>query len=240
MALECVQQMLSRQGIPLPPQELLLAYMHPIIQMISGLCKRGNMSCAVVQIGVTLIADVVKRYDTGTEARAKPSEGGKGAGTVGVSVRSGIPFPIVVCARVVIEAITSKPPKPLPAALIVHQKNLHHIQCDVTTFPATANTCVPCRGIFYEEHRDEDGVKSFEVEITSSRKGVVKVGWCLRDEHNQVVSGGDQQASPVSGSVPAPLLLLPLPPPRLLVQVPRTFLPPPLRQSRLVDTISTL
>lgn len=168
-ALNCAQELLSNEKYPLPPHELLATHLGPLLRMMGGLCKRGRMSSAVVQIGVTLVANLVQRY-----AKERPSLPPPGA-------RSAIPYQIIVCTRAVIESITRVPPQPLPAAMTRPAKPDHRINCTFTIRPLTSQGHVPEYGWFTEENRDPSGHKSFEVSLAWPRHGAVIVGWELND-----------------------------------------------------------
>lgn len=62
LALRAVQELVADSHCPLPLHELLQSHLDPLLHMITGLCKRRKMSCAVVQIGITLLADLIQRY----------------------------------------------------------------------------------------------------------------------------------------------------------------------------------
>ncbi|CCW63181.1 unnamed protein product [Phytomonas sp. EM1] len=166
-ALRCVQELVANKEVPLPCHSLLVQHFVPLLKMMCRLCKRGEMASTVVQIGVSLVADIIERYRV-----IRPS-------LVPPGLYSNIPFPIVICARALIDAITSRPPRPLPEALMKARRSAHCIHHTIVTKPPNAQGMSPCYCVFSENDRDAESVKTFEVVLKGSRKGAVIIGWDL-------------------------------------------------------------
>lgn len=164
-ALHCVQELLADERVPLPSHKVLTAHLRPLTDMMASLCRGQRMGSAVVQTGVTLIADLIERYQRERPAhpyRDAPSE---------------IPYKLVMCAREVVRTITHDPPLPLPAAMVTEVSSRHIIKCEVVKHFSEADSRTSATGVFTEEGRDDDGSMSFTVLINGSRRGSVIVGW---------------------------------------------------------------
>ncbi|CCW70118.1 unnamed protein product [Phytomonas sp. Hart1] len=166
-ALRCVQALVAKKEVPLPSHNLLVQHFDPLLKMLCRLCKRGEMSSTMVQIGAGLVADIIERYRV-----IRPS-------LIPPGLHSNIPFPIVICARVLIDAITSKPPRPLPEALVKARRSTHCVHHTIVTKQPNAQGMSACYCVFSENDRDVESVKTFEVVLRGSRKGAVIVGWDL-------------------------------------------------------------
>jgi hypothetical protein len=164
-ALHCVQELLADERIPLPAHKALTAHLRPLTDMMASLCRGQRMGSAVVQTGVTLIADLIARYQ-----RERPSYPYRDAPTE-------IPYKLVMCAREIVRCITHDPPLPLPSAMVVELSSHHTMRCEVVKHYNEADSRTSASGVFSEEGRDDDGSMSFTVLINGNRHGSVVVGW---------------------------------------------------------------
>lgn len=172
-ALHCVQELLSDERIPLPSHKALTAHLRPLTDMMASLCRGQRMGSAVVQTGVTLIADLIERYQRERPAhpyRDAPSE---------------IPYKLVLCAREVVRTITHDPPLPLPTAMVTEVSSQHTMRCEIVKHFNEAENRTSATGVFTEEGRDEDGSMSFTVQINGNRHGSIVVGWNSATRHSQ-------------------------------------------------------
>ncbi|KPA86686.1 hypothetical protein ABB37_00782 [Leptomonas pyrrhocoris] len=164
-SLHCVQELLADERVPLPSHKVLTAHLRPLTDMMASLCRGQRMGSAVVQTGVTLIADLIERYQRERPAhpyRDAPSE---------------IPYKLVMCAREIVRAITHDPPLPLPAAMVAEVSSHHTLKCDIVKRFNEAENRMSAVGVFTEEGRDGDGSMSFTVLVNGYRHGSIIVGW---------------------------------------------------------------
>ncbi|KPI87092.1 hypothetical protein ABL78_3804 [Leptomonas seymouri] len=164
-ALHCVHELLGDERIPLPSHHALTAHLRPLTDMMASLCHGQRMGSAVVQTGVTLIADLISRYQ-----RERPAQPYRDA-------PSEIPYKLVMCAREIVRIITHDPPLPLPAAMMAEGSSPHTMTCEVEKRIIKGNSHVSAFGVFTETDRDNDGSMSFTVLIHGKRQGAISVGW---------------------------------------------------------------
>ncbi|CBH10296.1 hypothetical protein, conserved [Trypanosoma brucei gambiense DAL972] len=165
VALRCVLQLLKMSNCPLPSHEALCASLAPLLAVISSMCQRGKMSCTFVQLGILLVSELLQRYQL--ERPSLPAPGRQ----------SCVPYAIVICTKLAIEAVTSKPPRPLPEAFTRGQQESHRISFELLTGPTSPEGYCSCYGVFSQTFRCTFGSKKFEVVLNSARCGNVVVGW---------------------------------------------------------------
>ncbi|CAJ1993356.1 ubiquitin-protein ligase / HECT11 [Leishmania donovani] len=164
-ALHCVQELLSDGRVPLPSHHVLSAHLRPLTDMMASLCRRERMGSAVVQTGVTLIADLIERYQ-----RERPEHPYR-------DVPTEIPYKLVCCAREIVRAITHDPPLPFPSAMVAEVSSQHTMRCEVMKRVIDAENRTCAIGVFKEEGRHPDSSMSFTVRMNGNRRGSVVVGW---------------------------------------------------------------
>ncbi|KAI5689595.1 SPRY domain [Leishmania braziliensis] len=164
-ALQCVQELLADERVPLPSYRVLSAHLRPLTDMMSSLCRRERMTSAVVQTGVTLIADLIERYQREQRAhlyRDAPAE---------------IPYKLVLCAREIVRALLHDPPLPFPLAMVTEMSSQHTMRCEVVKRVVDAENRTCSFGVFQEEGRHSDSSMSYTVRLNGNRRGSVVVGW---------------------------------------------------------------
>ncbi|CBZ31088.1 conserved hypothetical protein [Leishmania mexicana MHOM/GT/2001/U1103] len=164
-ALHCVQELLADARVPLPSHHVLSAHLRPLTDMMASLCRRERMGSAVVQTGVTLIADLIERYQR--EGPERPYR----------DVPTEIPYKLVCCAREIVRAITHDPPLPFPSAMVAEVSSQHTMRCEVIKRVIAAENRTCAIGVFKEEGRHPDSSMSFTVRVNGNRRGSVVVGW---------------------------------------------------------------
>ncbi|GET93061.1 hypothetical protein, conserved [Leishmania tarentolae] len=164
-ALQCVQELLADGRVPLPSHQVLSAHLRPLMVMMASLCRRERMGSAVVQTGVTLIADLIERY-----RRERPEH-------LYQDVPPEIPYKLVCCAREVVRAIMHDPPLPFPSEMVTGVSSQHTMQCQVVKRLIVSENRTSAIGVFKEEDRHADSSMSFTVRLNGNRRGSVVVGW---------------------------------------------------------------
>ncbi|PBJ68996.1 hypothetical protein BCY84_20474 [Trypanosoma cruzi cruzi] len=165
MALRCVLQLLKTDQCALPSHEALCASFDPLLGMMNGLCWKGRTSSVVVQLGISLICELIRRYQLERSALTPPGK------------KSTVPYAIAASTKIVLAAITSNPPVPLPDAFTEEPKEAHRIEYELRTSTTSNEGIRSCYGVFSEKFRSTFGSKRFEVVLNPSRKGNVVVGW---------------------------------------------------------------
>ncbi|KAG5493013.1 hypothetical protein JKF63_01594 [Porcisia hertigi] len=165
LALQCVQELLADERVPLPSHRALSAHLRPLTNMMAALCRRERMGSAVVQTGVPLLANLIKRYQ-----RERPEHPYNNA-------PADIPYKLVLCARELVRAVTHDPPLPFPSEMVAEARLEHTVQCEVITRVLDSEIRTCAIGVFKEEGRHPDGSMSFTVRLSGNRRGAVVVGW---------------------------------------------------------------
>ncbi|KAG5467119.1 hypothetical protein LSCM1_01300 [Leishmania martiniquensis] len=164
-ALQCVQELLADERVPLPSHRVLSAHLRPLTDMMASLCRSERMSSAVVQTGVTIIANLIERYQHERPAspyRDAPAE---------------IPYKLVLCAREIVRAMIHHPPLPFPSAMVAEVTSQHTMHCEVVKRAFDAENRTSSIGVFKEQGRHPDSSMSFTVRLNGNRRGSVVVGW---------------------------------------------------------------
>ncbi|KAG5467679.1 hypothetical protein CUR178_01326 [Leishmania enriettii] len=164
-ALQCVQELLADERVPLPSHRALSAHLRPLTDMMASLCRSERMGSAVVQTGVTLIANLIERYQ-----RERPTSPYRDA-------PAEIPYKLVLCAREIARAIIHHPPLPFPSAMVAEVSSQHTMQCEVVKRVVDAENRTGAIGVFKEQGRHPDSSVSFTVRLNGNRRGYVVVGW---------------------------------------------------------------
>ncbi|ESS62228.1 hypothetical protein TCDM_10132 [Trypanosoma cruzi Dm28c] len=187
MALRCVLQLLKTDQCALPSHEALCASFDPLLGMMNGLCWKGRTSSVVVQLGISLICELIRRYQLERSALTPPGK------------KSTVPYAIAASTKIVLAAITSNPPVPLPDTFTEEPKEAHRIEYELRTSTTSNEGIRSCYGVFSEKFRSTFGSKRFEVVLNPSRKGNVVVGW---DMNAVVTRISCSQAIPRRRNVP--------------------------------------
>ncbi|ORC93857.1 uncharacterized protein TM35_000017340 [Trypanosoma theileri] len=165
MALRCALILIKNPHCALPSHETLTASFAPLLRMMNGLCRRGKMSSTVIQLGVSLICEMISRYQLERPTLVAP-------GRV-----SAVPYAIVTCTKVAVSVITANPPLPLPEALAEEPQGGHCIKYEIRTSTPSPQGFKSSYGVFSETFRSTFGTKKFEVVLNNTRSGNVVVGW---------------------------------------------------------------
>ncbi|KAK7198895.1 HECT-domain (ubiquitin-transferase) [Novymonas esmeraldas] len=164
-ALQCVQELLADDRVPLPSHRVLSAHLRPLTDMMASLCRNERMGSAVVQTGVTLVADLIERYQ-----RERPQQPYRDA-------PAEIPYKLVLCAREIVRAMMHTPPLPFPSTMATEVTSQHTMRCEVVKRVVEADSRTSATGVFREEGRDPEGSMAFTVRLNGNRRGSVVVGW---------------------------------------------------------------
>ncbi|RNF05442.1 transferase [Trypanosoma rangeli] len=165
MALRGVLQLLKMDQCALPSHEVLCASFDPLLRMMNGLCWKGRTSSVVVQLGISLICELIRRYQLERPTLTPPGK------------KSAVPYAVAAATKIALYAITSNPPAPLPYAFTAEPNEVHRIEYELRTGTASNKGVGFCYGVFSETFRPSFGSKRFEVVLNPARKGNVVVGW---------------------------------------------------------------
>ncbi|KEG10101.1 hypothetical protein DQ04_04171010 [Trypanosoma grayi] len=165
VALRSVLKLLKTPHCDLPSHETLCASFAPLLGMMNGLCRKGKMSSVVVQLGISLICELIRRYQLERPTLVAPGK------------NSAVPYAIVTCTKVAIGAITRNPPVPLPEAFTQEPKETHRIIYELRLGPPSQQGFKSSYGVFTETFRCTFGTKKFRVVLGPTRSGSVVVGW---------------------------------------------------------------
>ncbi|PWU83768.1 hypothetical protein C4B63_289g1 [Trypanosoma cruzi] len=113
--------LLKTDQCALPSHEALCASFDPLLGMMNGLCWKGRTSSVVVQLGISLICELIRRYQLERSALTPPGK------------KSTVPYAIAASTKIVLAAITSNLPVPLPDAFTEEPKEAHRIEYELRT-----------------------------------------------------------------------------------------------------------
>ncbi|RNF15904.1 transferase, partial [Trypanosoma conorhini] len=165
MALRGVLQLLKTDPCALPPHGVLSASFDPLLRMMNGLCWKGRTSSVVVQLGISLICELIRRYRLERPTLTPPGK------------KSAVPYAVAISTKIALDSITSNPPVPLPYAFTEDTNEAHRIEYELRAGTTSNEGVRSCYGVFSETFRPTFGAKRFEVVLNSARKGNVVVGW---------------------------------------------------------------
>nr|CCC47339.1 conserved hypothetical protein, fragment [Trypanosoma vivax Y486] len=165
MSLRCAILLLKTTHCPLPPHEALCSTLGPLFALMDKLCDKGKISSILVQLGTLLVCELTLRYALERPLLPVPGK------------NSSLPYALVTCAKVAVEAMMSKPPTPLPGIFAPPSEKVHNITYKLVTESRGFGDYLFCSGEFSESFTPTSGTKEFEARLSPSRVGIVVAGW---------------------------------------------------------------